>query len=40
MRAALLEYFPAAVEAFGDLAAPPGALELLGKPPDPTRARS
>ena len=31
------EYFPAAVDAFADLDAP-GALELLGKAPDPPRA--
>ena len=37
LRHQLLEYFPAAVEAFGDLAAP-DALELLGKAPDPARA--
>jgi hypothetical protein len=37
LRAQLLEYFPAAVAAFGDLDAP-DALELLGKAPDPARA--
>jgi transposase len=37
LRHHLLEYFPAAVEAFPDLAAP-DALELLGKAPDPERA--
>lgn len=37
MRSALREYFPAALEAFGDLDAP-DALELLGKAPDPARA--
>jgi len=37
LRAQLLEYFPAAVTAFGDLDAP-DALELLGKAPDPARA--
>jgi len=38
LRHQLLEYFPAAVEAFGDLDAP-DALELLAKAPDPQRAR-
>jgi transposase len=38
LRHQLLEYFPAAVEAFGDLAAP-DALELLAMAPDPARAR-
>jgi len=38
LRHQLLEYFPAALEAFGDLDAP-GTLELLGKAPDPERAR-
>ena len=38
LRHQLLEYFPAAVEAFGDLDAP-DALELLAKAPDPGRAR-
>jgi hypothetical protein len=37
LRAQLLEYFPAAVAAFGDLDAP-DALELLGRAPDPARA--
>ena len=37
LRAALLEFFPAALEAFGDLAAP-DALELLGRAPDPDQA--
>jgi transposase len=37
LRHQLLEYFPAAVQAFADLAAP-DALELLGKAPDPARA--
>jgi hypothetical protein len=37
LRHQLREYFPAALEAFGDLDAP-GALELLGKAPDPARA--
>jgi transposase len=37
LRHQLREYFPAALEAFGDLAAP-DALELLGKAPDPARA--
>jgi transposase len=37
LRAQLLEYFPAAVAAFGDLDAA-DALELLGKAPDPARA--
>lgn len=37
LRAQLLEYFPAAVAASGDLDAP-DALELLGKAPDPARA--
>lgn len=34
MRSALREYFPAALEAFDDLAAP-DALELLRAAPDP-----
>jgi transposase len=34
LRTALREFFPAALEAFGDLTAP-DALELLGKAPDP-----
>jgi hypothetical protein len=38
LRYQLREYFPAAVEAFADLDAP-DALELLGKAPDPARAR-
>ena len=38
MRSALRDFFPAAIEAFGDLDAP-DALELLAKAPDPTRAR-
>jgi transposase len=38
LRHQLLEYFPAALEAYGDLDAP-DALELLGKAPDPARAR-
>ena len=38
LRHHLREYFPAALEAFEDLAAP-GALELLVKAPDPARAR-
>lgn len=37
LRHALLEYFPAALEAFEDLDAP-DALELLGKAPDPASA--
>jgi len=37
MRSTLLEYFPAAVQAFADLAAP-DALALLGRAPDPDRA--
>ena len=37
LRNQLREYFPAALEAFGDLAAP-DALELPGKAPDPARA--
>jgi transposase len=37
LRQQLLEYFPAAVEAFADLDAP-DALELLGKASDPARA--
>ncbi len=37
LRHQLLEYFPAALEAFEDLDAP-DALELLGKAPDPARA--
>jgi transposase len=38
LRHQLREYFPAALEAFEDLAAP-DVLELLGKAPDPDRAR-
>jgi hypothetical protein len=38
LRHQLREYFPAALEAFSDLDAP-DALELLGKAPDPARAR-
>ena len=38
LRHQLLGYFPAALEAFDDLDAP-DALELLGKAPDPARAR-
>jgi Transposase/Transposase IS116/IS110/IS902 family len=38
LRHQLLEYFPAALEAFGDLDAP-DALELLARAPDPDRAR-
>ena len=37
MRAALREYFPAALEAFDDLAGP-DALELLSVVPDPHSA--
>ncbi len=37
MRAVLREFFPAAIEAFEDLAAT-DALALLGRAPDPTRA--
>jgi transposase len=37
LRAALREFFPAALEAFPDLTAP-DALELLGAAPDPVRA--
>ncbi len=37
LRSALREYFPAAAEAFSDLAAP-DALELLAKAPDPASA--
>jgi transposase len=37
LRHQLREYFPAALEAFEDLAAP-DALELLGKAPEPARA--
>ncbi|MGH3231609.1 MAG: IS110 family transposase, partial [Streptosporangiaceae bacterium] len=38
LRHQLREYFPAAIEAFEDLDAP-DTLELLGKAPDPARAR-
>lgn len=38
LRHQLREYFPAAIEAFGDLDAA-DTLELLGKAPDPARAR-
>ena len=38
LRYQLREYFPAAVQAFADLDAP-DALELLGRAPDPARAR-
>jgi Transposase/Transposase IS116/IS110/IS902 family len=38
LRHQLLEYFPAALEAFADLDAP-DTLELLGKAPDPRQAR-
>jgi transposase len=38
LRHQLREYFPAALEAFGDLDAP-DALELLARAPDPERAR-
>jgi len=38
LRHQLREYFPAALEAFADLDAP-DTLELLGKAPDPARAR-
>jgi hypothetical protein len=37
LRSALREYFPAALQAFGELDAPE-ALELLGRAPDPDRA--
>lgn len=37
LRSGLLEFFPAAVEAFGDLAAA-DALSLPGRAPDPARA--
>jgi transposase len=37
LRSALREFFPAALEAFGDLTAP-DALELLGAAPDPASA--
>jgi transposase len=37
LRAALRDFFPAAIEAFADLDAP-DVLELLAKAPDPTRA--
>ena len=35
----LLEYYPAALEAFSDLDAP-DTLELLGRAPDPQRGRN
>jgi len=38
LRHQLLEYFPAALQAYGDLDAP-DALELLGRAPDPGQAR-
>jgi hypothetical protein len=38
LRNQLREYFPAALEAFGDGLDAPGALELLGKFPEPGRA--
>ena len=40
LRSVLREYFPAALEAFGDLGGldEPDALELLGAAPDPDRA--
>jgi transposase len=38
LRSALRDFFPAALQAFADLDAA-DALELLGKAPDPTRAR-
>jgi transposase len=38
LRHRLREYFPAAVEAFGEDLDAPEALELLGKAPDPARA--
>jgi Transposase/Transposase IS116/IS110/IS902 family len=38
LRHQLLEYFPAALEAFGDLSAP-DALEMLARAPDPRQAR-
>jgi transposase len=38
LRQQLLEYFPAAIEAFGEDLDAPDALELLGKAPDPARA--
>jgi transposase len=37
LRSALREFFPAALQAFGDLTAP-DALELLGRAPDPASA--
>jgi hypothetical protein len=39
LRHQLREYFPAALEAFGQDLDAPDALELLGKAPDPARAR-
>ncbi len=38
LRHQLRDYFPAALEAFGDDLAAPDALELLGRAPDPARA--
>lgn len=38
LRHQLLDYFPGALDAFGDYLAAPGHLELLGKAPDPARA--
>jgi hypothetical protein len=38
LRHQLREYFPAALEAFDDLDAP-DTLELIGRAPDPERAR-
>jgi transposase/transposase IS116/IS110/IS902 family protein len=38
LRATLLEYFPAALAAFGEDLGAPEALELLAKAPDPERA--
>jgi transposase len=38
LRHQLREYFPAAIEAFGEDLDAPDALELLGKAPDPARA--
>ena len=37
LRSALRDFFPAALQAFGDLDAP-DTLELLARPPDPDRA--
>jgi hypothetical protein len=39
LRHQLLEYFPAALDAFGQDLDAPDALELIGKAPDPERAR-